>query len=137
MNYRCPVCGFASLPYPPTDYHICPCCSTEFGSDDADYTHEQLREMWVAGGAAWFFGQQPAHWNPWTQLILAGFTGSLPADFERIRFDSNAVKNWIDVNVTGVRYPIRGLSEYIFQTPQTDPNSGLEMVSNQSALVGA
>jgi hypothetical protein len=136
MKYRCPVCGFASLPYPPADYHICPCCSTEFGSDDADYTHEQLREMWVAGGSAWFFGQQPERWNPWTQLILAGFTGALPADFQNISFDSNTIGDWMDMNVTGVRYPIRGQEDFIYQVPQIKPHSGLDMVSNQSALVG-
>jgi len=36
MNYRCPVCFFDELPYPPRDYHICPCCGTEFGNDDAE-----------------------------------------------------------------------------------------------------
>jgi hypothetical protein len=63
---------FASLPYPPTNYHICPCCSTEFGNDDAAFSFHQLQEMWIAGGANWFFGEPPRHWNPWMQLIEAG-----------------------------------------------------------------
>ena len=72
MNYRCPVCIFKSLPYPPADYHICPCCGTEFGNDDENYSHEQLREMWIATGAHWFFGRPPIGWNPWHQLIEGG-----------------------------------------------------------------
>ena len=68
-KYRCPVCMFAEIPYPPKDYHICPCCGTEFGNDDAEFSHEQLRGMWVAGGAHWFFGRAPEGWNPWLQLL--------------------------------------------------------------------
>lgn len=64
MKYSCPVCGFASLPYPPNDNHICPCCSTEFGNDDVDYSHSQLREMWIAAGARWFFGRPPTSGVP-------------------------------------------------------------------------
>lgn len=63
---------FADLPYPPRNYHICPCCGTEFGNDDAEFTHEQLREMWLASGAHWFFGQSPPDWNWFTQLYDAG-----------------------------------------------------------------
>lgn len=63
---------FTNLPYPPRGYHICPCCGTEFGNDDADLTHEQLREMWLAGGAHWFFGISPDGWNWFTQLYEAG-----------------------------------------------------------------
>jgi hypothetical protein len=66
------------LPYPPADYHICPCCATEFGNDDAEFSHQQLREMWVAGGANWFFGRAPEQWNPWYQLIESGYVFALP-----------------------------------------------------------
>jgi len=69
---------FPGLPYPPADYHICPCCGTEFGNDDADFSHAQLREMWIAGGAHWFFGQPSGNWNPWMQLILGGHPESVP-----------------------------------------------------------
>lgn len=68
----CPVCLYPNLPYPPRDYHICPCCGTEFGNDDAEYSHDQLREMWIAGGARWFFARAPEEWNPWVQLMIAG-----------------------------------------------------------------
>jgi hypothetical protein len=72
MNYRCPVCFFPRLPYPPADYHICPCCGTEFENDDRLYSHEQLRERWIANGAHWFFGDPPENWNPWKQLAEGG-----------------------------------------------------------------
>lgn len=78
MRHRCPVCAFQDLPYPPQDYHVCPCCGTEFGNDDAEFTHWQLREMWVAAGARWFFRNPPDGWNPWGQLIEGGMKYSLP-----------------------------------------------------------
>lgn len=78
MKYTCPVCMFPSLPYPPADYHICPCCSTEFGNDDSVFSHQQLRKMWTETGAHWFFGNPPAHWNPWKQLIDAGYGAATP-----------------------------------------------------------
>lgn len=78
MRYRCPVCLFPKLPYPPADYHICPCCGIEFGNDDEDLTHAQLRELWVASGAPWFFREPPIAWNPWMQLILGGHPESVP-----------------------------------------------------------
>src|SRR5437868_414372 len=72
LNYRCPVCMFNAMPYPPSDFHICPCCGTEFGNDDEDFSHSQLREMWLASGGHWFFGQPPAGWNFFNQLYVAG-----------------------------------------------------------------
>jgi hypothetical protein len=60
---------YPNLAYPPRDYHICPCCGTEFGNDDAQFSHGQLREMWISEGARWFFGRPPEHWNPWIQLM--------------------------------------------------------------------
>ena len=90
MRYRCPICMYSELPYPPHDYHICPCCGTEFGNDDADFTHEQLREMWVAGGANWFFGREPQYWNPWMQLIGGGHADAVPRLFQDLRFQASA-----------------------------------------------
>lgn len=78
MKYRCPICLYARLPYPPKDYHICPCCGTEFGNDDQNFTHEQIREMWIAGGANWFFGRPPDNWNPWMQLIEGDLASAVP-----------------------------------------------------------
>jgi hypothetical protein len=75
MN-RCPVC-FYLLPYPARDYHICPCCGTEFGNDDADQTHSELRQEWLDQGTPWFFGNPPAGWNPLQQLLNAGLNFSL------------------------------------------------------------
>ncbi len=90
MKYRCPVCMFPSLPYPPSNYHICPCCSTEFGNDDADFSHDQLRGMWIDNGAHWFFGNAPEHWNPWMQLLNAGLGTYVPKLFFALRLQTNA-----------------------------------------------
>lgn len=79
MRFRCPVCLFSGLPYPPNDYHICPCCGTEFGNDDQELSHAQLRDMWVANGATWFFDQPTADWNPYMQLVLGGHPEAVPA----------------------------------------------------------
>jgi hypothetical protein len=78
MRYRCPVCLFSGLPYAPNDYHICPCCGTEFGNDDQELTHPQLREMWLANGANWFFGEHAPDWNPYMQLIEGGHPEAVP-----------------------------------------------------------
>jgi hypothetical protein len=78
MKFRCPVCLFPDMPYPPEDYHICPCCGTEFGNDDALYSHEQLRGAWADADAPWFFGDPPPLWNPWKQLEDAGQFDEIP-----------------------------------------------------------
>jgi hypothetical protein len=72
MKFRCPVCFFAALPYPPGDYNICLCCGTEFGNDDTEFTHEQLLLKWVDAGAPWFYENPPEGWNPWSQLVDGG-----------------------------------------------------------------
>src|ERR1017187_2892158 len=73
MNFRCPVCFFDQLPYPPERSHICPCCGTEFGNDDVEYGYDELRHRWIIGGAVWFFGQPPQDWNAWAQLAKAAY----------------------------------------------------------------
>jgi hypothetical protein len=73
MNYVCPVCFYDQMPYPPEDYHICPCCGTEFENDDAEYSYAELRCQWILGGALWFYEQPPQNWNAAAQLAKAGF----------------------------------------------------------------
>src|SRR5437879_5687512 len=81
----CPVCAYPSLPFPPTNYYICPSCGTEFGNDDEDRTHAELRADWIARGAPWFFKEPPVDWNPWWQLILGGYGADLPPVPEIVR----------------------------------------------------
>jgi len=90
MRYTCPVCLYAVLPYPPQDYHICPCCGTEFGNDDAEYSYEQLRELWIAAGARWFFRNPPPNWNPYWQLINGGLAAAVPLFYADMRFQADA-----------------------------------------------
>lgn len=54
--YTCPVCGYKRLDQDPKQrlYNICPCCGTEFGSDDFDRSHAELRNIWIAHGARWW-----------------------------------------------------------------------------------
>ena len=73
ITFSCPVCFYDAVPYPPEDYHICPCCGTEFGNDDVEYTYAELRQKWAESGAHWFFGQPPVGWNPWVQLASKSY----------------------------------------------------------------
>jgi hypothetical protein len=72
MNFRCPVCFYDRMPYAPEDYHICPCCGTEFGNDDVEHSFEELRYDWIIRGARWFFEQPPAGWSAAAQLAKVG-----------------------------------------------------------------
>jgi hypothetical protein len=72
MRFTCTVCFYEGLDSPPRNYEICPCCGTEFGSDDEILTHAQLREQWIRRSGPWFFGAPPKLWNPWLQLMRAG-----------------------------------------------------------------
>lgn len=51
-NNICPVCGYLGCLI--EDWHICPCCGTEFGYDDAGRTHAELRRRWIDGGMKWW-----------------------------------------------------------------------------------
>lgn len=78
-TWTCPVCHYPGLEDPPDDYSICPRCGTEFGVDDDELTHAQLKARWVANGAKWFDAaaeptavDTPADtvWPSWAVLIL-------------------------------------------------------------------
>jgi hypothetical protein len=74
--FTCPVCAYPGLIYPPADFHICPCCGTEFGYDDADVSHAVLRYEWLAfRGGTWFSPNitPPAGWSAYAQLARAGY----------------------------------------------------------------
>jgi len=58
--YQCLVCFYDQMLDPPADFNICPCCGTEFGNDDFDMTHDQLRDRWESGGMLWFSEYTPA-----------------------------------------------------------------------------
>src|ERR1700739_159986 len=59
ITFTCVVCGYSGLSEPPYDqkgcasFEICPSCGTEFGYDDANRSHEELRAAWLAAGAPW------------------------------------------------------------------------------------
>lgn len=80
MKYRCPVCFFAALPWPPEDHNICICCGTEFDLDDFDFTHDELRAKWVESGQ-WFSEDlpPPPGWNAVDQLRQSGYLPKITA----------------------------------------------------------
>jgi predicted RNA-binding Zn-ribbon protein involved in translation (DUF1610 family) len=103
-RYPCPVCGYG-LEHPAQDFNICPSCGVEFGYDTAGRSLSVLRAEWVATGACWTsrVDLKPKDWNPWLQLISAGFIYAVPfrADVkpdqswnEKILISSEAVGNF-------------------------------------------
>lgn len=74
--FTCPVCGYNHMDEPAYDrmgcatYTICPSCGTEFGYDDSNAAHAQLRERWIGGGMNWWSKATapPPGWNPERQL---------------------------------------------------------------------
>jgi len=116
MTYKCPVCFYPQMLDPPEDYNICPCCGTEFGNDDAEASHSELRRRWVSDGARWFFEIPPPGWNPFVQL-LAGqgyFEGYLPGQYPRHPLVVRIVNR--DVSVE----PVRRQSDKRLSTEATD-----------------
>ncbi len=93
--YTCPVCGFDQMPYSPSRHEICPCCGTEFGYDDFARSHRELRNTWLAQGGLWFspVHPQPPNWNPFLQVIMAGydFDVSVPSESENTVLAASAV----------------------------------------------
>jgi hypothetical protein len=86
QRWTCPVCGYAGLIEPPVDvtgsptYSICPCCGTQFGADDLEKQHAELRKEWLQSGAQWWSQNEPApaDWDANTQLAAAGLTDGGP-----------------------------------------------------------
>jgi len=80
MTYPCPTCGYP-LEAPVEDSDICPSCGTQFGYSDSGRTYSQLRENWVQHGAPWHSRVErvPRGWNPWLQLIRAGYEYAVPS----------------------------------------------------------
>jgi hypothetical protein len=79
MTHTCPVCGFDRLPEPHVDmtgeptYSICPACGTQFGADDLQHTHAELRAQWVKSGAQWWSetSTPPEGWSAEAQITAA------------------------------------------------------------------
>ena len=73
-TFFCPVCGYNEMPEPPFDHNICPCCGTEFGTDDLDQAWSELRARWIVRGCRWFskYYPVPPDWHPLMQLWRAG-----------------------------------------------------------------
>jgi hypothetical protein len=79
MTYPCPTCGYP-FQSPWEDSDICPSCGTQFGYSDSGRTYAELRESWIRRGAQWHSRVYPVPpaWNPWSQLIQAGYKYAVP-----------------------------------------------------------
>ncbi len=132
--FTCPVCFYLEMPDPPQDYHICPCCGTEFGNDDQDLTYTQLRNQWVNAGTPWFFGQPPHGWDPQAQLKQGSSVvgAGISLSTVRVEFGGGAVRPdsaFAAVAVVGVGF-------YTFQPHETLVlhDSEMERTMNPNAL---
>jgi hypothetical protein len=117
--FSCPVCLFSKMPDPPQDYHICPCCGTEFGNDDADCTYDELRDRWIRAGAPWFFGAPPEGWSPQAQLLHGSF--KMETNVDATQPGENAIAAAAGAGAGGLGYAGESLaatgqlgSEYTF-----------------------
>ena len=78
VGFTCPVCGYV-LAAPPQDFLICVSCGTEFGNDDIDWSHADLRSAWMEQGCKWFSHQTlpPHDWDPIRQVAaVLSFSGN-------------------------------------------------------------
>lgn len=81
QTFQCPVCGFDGLRNPAREDESCPCCGTQFGYSDAGNRplaeiHAALRSKWISRRNVEWQSRRvspPPNWNPWMQLIEAGF----------------------------------------------------------------
>jgi hypothetical protein len=73
MSYTCPICGYDQMPWPVDEGNICPCCGNEFGYDDYEMSHAELRAKWIAEGLPWFSSAHPSptHWDARAQIAKA------------------------------------------------------------------
>ncbi len=78
-GFTCPLCGFRDASLPPFNdgkgrwyQEICPSCGTQFGLDDYDHSHFDLRRRWVEGGAKWWSSRpEPEGFDGLRQLAHA------------------------------------------------------------------
>lgn len=96
VGYTCPVCGFI-LSAPPQDFLICVSCGTEFGNDDADWSHAELRSAWMDDGFKWFSNSTPPpnDWDP-----IAQVAGVIPLTGGRGAETTEEIDRWADFRVT-------------------------------------
>ncbi len=73
MNNLCLVCGY-DFGEQVQDSMICVCCGTQFGHHDSLFSHTELRNRWLDGGAKWHSRRilPPAGWSPAGQLRAIG-----------------------------------------------------------------
>jgi hypothetical protein len=69
--------------HPPTDWHICPSCGTEFGYEDIGRTYQELRMQWLNSGMQWWSSatKAPENWDPVLQLVTGVFANPATAVF--------------------------------------------------------
>lgn len=88
LQYECPVCGYDEMSDAPKAGEICPCCGTQFDSEDYDRPYHELRSDWIDRYMPWFSRgrKPPKDWNPYRQLIIAEHGSDLTAHL-RFRTD--------------------------------------------------
>lgn len=71
MKYSCPVCAWDN-DVPCDDYHICPCCGTEFEGPNTPlygWPVEHMRKAWLETGPVWWSKfERPKGWTGESQV---------------------------------------------------------------------
>jgi hypothetical protein len=79
MSIMCPICGYPDIREPSLKWSICPSCGTKFGLTNIGRTDDEIRAMWIAGGACWHSSvvTQPRYWSPIRQLQNIGYVPTI------------------------------------------------------------
>jgi hypothetical protein len=113
MSIMCPICGYPDIREPSLKWSICPSCGTQFGLTDRGRTHDEIRAMWIAGGARWHSSvvTRPPNWSPLQQLANINYkptSEDVRAMVSRTEVASVALK---PSSVVRVRYVAVGISQ--------------------------
>lgn len=119
--YNCPVCLTDSLedPYTPNSFDICGMCGVEFGYEDTNTSHEELRKIWLdagspnwqketvkpdfKGGVKWF--DDYFERNYWKVELLDIFGDDLTVcDSARVSFGKSASGYTLEDNIKLIKY---------------------------------
>jgi len=119
MKFTCPICGFDGLNYPPNNFSICPSCGTEFGYDDEQYSHTELREKWITNGKQWWSRSIPIT----SEISLLDNDSISPKlfshaneGFQEVQFKKSGISNWMISGNSKIRFEGKYLPGKILST---------------------
>ena len=144
-NNLCPVCGYDELEDGTDVGEICSSCGTEFGYNDFEKTHAELRQLWINENNAQWWSQytpMPLGWSPVSQLRNIGYVCT-KADLKTINLPKPTwFVAWTEIHAVGatpayVSYVVSTHSDMVaLVTPVTQVRSMNQTASNLGSLTG-